>query len=256
MFSLVAWIVGAPSVRGLGQGAEKLPSAAEVLDRYVAVTGGKQALLRHKSMTIHARYQVPAGKLDFETVSYTKDGKLLQTVILPNGKQYASGYDGQVAWDLDPAGKVTLHDGHIVKSIARDADMYYHLHVMQYFKSMEVIDVKEFNGRLCYHLKGVNNWGQVNEHFYDKENGLLLGYAFNTSWRGGQGDATQTFEDYQSFGEVRMPVKTTSREGSGVVINVITSVTYDDVKDAVFALPESVKKAMSGAKTGGNTSSQ
>lgn len=40
------------------------------------------------------------------------------------------------------------------------------------------------NGRPCYHLKGINTWGKVNEHFYDTETGLLLGYAFNTAWRG------------------------------------------------------------------------
>jgi hypothetical protein len=200
-------------------------------------------------MTIHGRYQVPARKLEFETVTYTKAGKLLQKLVLPSGKQYVSGYDGQVAWKLDPAGKVTIHEGDVVKSIARDADMYYHLHVMNYFKSMEVVDVKEFNGRPCYHLKGINNWGQVNEHFYDKENGLLLGYAFNTAWRGGKGDATETFEDYQNFGGILMPAKTTSREAGDVVINLITSVTYDDVDDSVFVLPEPVKKAVADHKT-------
>jgi hypothetical protein len=244
VFSLVAYVAGAAEARQPGRGAQKLPSASSVLERYVAVTGGEHALLRYKSMTIHGRYQVPSGKVDLETVFYTKDGKLLQKIFLPNGKEYVSGYDGQVAWDLDPAGKVSIREGDIVKSIARDADMYYHLHVMRYFRSMEVVDVKEFNGRPCYHLKGVNNWGQVNEHFYDIENGLLLGYAFNTGWRGGKGDATLTFEDYQSFGGVRMPVRTTSREGSDLVVNVVTSVTYDDVNDEVFALPELVKKAV------------
>jgi hypothetical protein len=126
--------------------------------------------------------------------------------------------------------------------------MYYHLHVMNYFRSMEVIDIKNFNGRPCYHLKGVNNWGQVNEHFYDQHNGLLLGYAFNTAWRGGKGDATETFEDYQDFGGVLMPAKTTGRDSDDMSITLITSVTYDDVDDSVFALPEAVAKAAAATK--------
>jgi len=61
-------------------------------------------------------------------------------------------------------------------------------------------------------------------------------------WRGGNGDASQTFEDYKDFGGVLMPVKTTSRDGNDVFIATVTSVTYDDVADSVFALPEAVRK--------------
>lgn len=225
------------------QKSDPLPSPQTVLERYITATGGREALLRHKSMTIRRRYQEPAQKLDVETISYTKDGKLFVKAFLPKGKEYATGYDGQTAWSIAPNGKVAIQEGDVIKSVARDADMYYHLHVMNYFKTMEVVDSKEFSGRPCYHLKGVNNWGRVNEQFYDKENGLLLGYAFNTAWRGGKGDATATFEDYKDFGGILMPVKTTSRDGDDLSIDLITSVTYDDVDDAVFALPEAVRKA-------------
>lgn len=230
------------------QDAAKMPTVAEVLERNIRATGGRDALLRHKSLTIHGRYQVPAQNLDLETVTYIKDGKQFLKVILPNGKQFLNGYDGHIAWDLDGSGKVRLHEGDEARSVARDADMYYHLHVMNYFQSMEVVDIKDFNRRPCYHLKGINNWGKINEHFYDKETGLLLGYAFNTAWRGGNGDATETFEDYKDFGGVLMPAKTTSRDGNDLAVSVITSVTFDDVDDSVFSLPDAVKQAASSAR--------
>lgn len=233
------------------QTKEKLPTAQEVLDRYVEVTGGRDALLRHKSMTMHGRSQVPSRNIERDGVFYTKDGKMLQRVLLPGGKTDESGYDGVTAWDLGPDGKVVIHEGDEVKTVARDADMYYHLQVMKYFKSMEVIDVKDFNGRACYHLKGINNWGKINEQFYDKENGLLVGYAFNTAWRGGDGDATETFDEYKDFGGVRMATKNTHREGGELSIFWITSVSYDDVADEVFALPEVVKNALATKKAGG-----
>jgi hypothetical protein len=230
----IAWAQSSP---------QKLPSVDEVLQRNVNATG-QDALLRHKSLTVHGRYQVPAAKLDLETVLYTKDGKLLWTAILPGGKTASSGYDGHTAWDMDGSGTATIHHGDEALSVARDADMYYHLHVMKYFKSMEVVDVTEFNGHPCYHLKGVNNWGRVNEHFYDVQSGLLQGYAFNTAWRGGKGEATETFEDYKDFGGIQMPAKTTSRDGDDLAFTLITSVTYDDVNDSVFALPDAVKAAL------------
>jgi hypothetical protein len=234
---------------GWPQAAEKLPTAQEVLDHNITATGGAAALLRYKSMTVHGRLTIPAKNLTLETVDYTKGGdKVLQRVILPDGTENRSGFDGATAWDLDKSGKASIGTGDIIKTTARDADMYYHLHVMKYFHSMQVVGVEVFNGHPCYHLKGVNNWGKTNEQFYDKETGLLLGYRFNTAWRGGNGDASQTFEDYKDFGGVMMPVTTTSRDGNDVFISTITSVTYDDVADSVFALPEAVRKEK--AKTG------
>jgi len=249
---VLGFFAGAGVAPAWAQTSEKLPSVQEVLERYVKATGGRDALLRHKSMTLHGYGQNQAATQQVDGVLYMKDGKMLQKASLPEGKIGLSGYDGQTAWDLDAGGKVTIHEGDEVKTIARDADMYYHLHVMNYFRTMEVVDVKEFNGRACYHLKGINNWGKQNEQFYDKENGLLLGYAFNTAWRGGKGDATETFEDYKDLGGVLMPVKDTSRDGDDVSIFTITAVSYDDVDDAVFALPEAVQKAKAATKTGGS----
>jgi hypothetical protein len=227
-----------------GQAPKPLPTVAAVLDRYIQATGGAQALLRHKSMTVRSRSQDAATHADVETITYCAGGKLFQKTFLPGKKELIGGYDGKTAWQIDGSGKVSLAHGDVIKTIARDADMYYHLHVMQYFASMEVVDVKEFNGRPCYHLKGINNWGKLNEQFYDKENGLLLGYAFNTAWRGGKGTATATFEDYRDFGGVLVATKTTSRDGDDVSVDVMESVTFDDVDDAVFVLPEAVQQAV------------
>jgi hypothetical protein len=241
---ITALVVSAVAARsGWPQSAAKLPTAQEVLDRNVKATGGAAALLRYKSMTVHGRLTIPAKNLTLETVDYTKGGdKVLQRVILPDGTENRSGFDGATAWDLDKSGKASIAAGDIIKTTARDADMYYHLHVMTYFRSMQVVGVEVFNGRPCYHLKGVNNWGKTNEQFYDKETGLLLGYRFNTTWRGGNGDASQTFEDYKDFGGVLMPAKMTSRDGNDVYIATVTSVTYDDVADSIFALPDAVQK--------------
>lgn len=226
----------------------KLPNAGEVLDRYVTATGGRDALLRHKSMTMHGRYQEPANHLDVETVSYAKGQKSMFKAFLPDGKLYQAGYNGSVAWDIDPTGKVTIHHGDEARTIARDADMYYHLHVLDYFKKLEVVGVKDFEGHQCYDLKGVNNWNQPNEQFYDKDSGLLIGYFFNTKWRGGPGDTTATFEDYKDFGGVLIATKNTGRDANGVTVGLVTSVTYDDVDDSAFALPDAVKKALAQEK--------
>jgi hypothetical protein len=74
----------------------KLPAAQFILDRFVRITGGRDAWTRHTSITIHGRYQVAARNLDVETVSFMKDGKAMQVALLAVGKSL-SGYDGHTA---------------------------------------------------------------------------------------------------------------------------------------------------------------
>ncbi|HMD06274.1 MAG TPA: hypothetical protein VKH63_01985 [Candidatus Acidoferrum sp.] len=48
-----------------------------------------------------------------------------------------------------------------------------------------------------------------------------------------------------------MATKNTHREGGELSIFWITSVTYDDVRDEVFAVPETVKSALAAKKADG-----
>ena len=105
--------------------AGRLPTVNEVLERHVEATGGREALLRHKSMTVQGRDEDPGQKADYETVFYTKDGKTLLKVELGGGKEYQTGYDGETAWVLRPDGKVDIAEGDVSKTVARDADMFY-----------------------------------------------------------------------------------------------------------------------------------
>ncbi len=219
--------------------AKPLPTVQQVMDRYVTALGGHDAIFKHKSMTVHGKFEVKGLSLD--RVAYYKDGKMLYQITLPNGDHYQEGFDGTVAWKASPGEGSSISQGDEVKATQRDADMYYPGRVLDYFSSMEVVDVVDFEGHTCYHLKGVNKWGKVNEHFYDTTTGLLVGYRFNSAWRGGAGDESEVFSDYKDFGGWLMPAKATGKSADATQVQTVTSVTFDDVDDSVFALPQSVR---------------
>ena len=68
-----------------------------------------------------------------------------------------------------------------------------------------------------------------------------MGYRFNSSWRGGSGDESEVFSDYKDFGGWLMPTRAAHKSSDGTQVETITSVSFDDVADSVFALPDSVK---------------
>ena len=232
------------AIRANPSADEKLPSAQWVLDRYAEVSGERAHLQQHLSMTVRGRYEDPANKIEASTISYTtRDGVTLLCYHLTDGRGGASGFDGHTGtgWTLGLSGKVKLVTGNIALSMARDADMYYHLHVMKYFKQMEVIDVEDFHGHICYHLKGTNNWDEPNQQFYEKSSGLLIGYKFNTAWRGGNGAADNIFKDYKPFGGILFATKLTGHDGNDMDITYTDQVTFDDVKPSDLEPPAAVK---------------
>lgn len=226
----------------VGSSDDHLPSAQWVLDRYAEVSGQRAHLPQHTSITIRGRYQDPGHKIEATTISYTiKGGVTLQSYRLTDGRSGANGYDGHIGWTLGLSGKPVIETGDIARSMARDADMYYHLHVLQYFKQMDVGGVEEFHGHTCYHLKGVNNWSEPNEQFYDKSSGLLIGYKFNTAWRGGNGAADNIFEDYKPFDGILFATRETDHDGNDTTLSFTDSVTFDDVKPSDLDPPAAVR---------------
>jgi zinc protease len=225
--------------------AGALPTVQQVMDKYVAALGGRDAMHKHKSMTVHGSFDVSPSGPNLDRVAYYKSGKMLYQINLPKGSPYQEAYNGKIAWRVDPTDGAALFTGDELKSKERDADMYYPAHILDYFSSMEVVDVVDFEGHHCYHLKGTNKWGKVNEHFYDTATGLLVGYRFNSSWRGGAGNESEVFSDYKSFEGWLMPTRSTHKSSQSTQVETVTSVNFDDVNDSVFAVPQAVEALLS-----------
>ena len=222
--------------------AKPLPTVQQVMDRYVTALGGHDAIFKHKSMTVHGKFLVDPDKgPSLDRTAYYKDGKMLYQISLPNGTSYREGYDGTVAWQLPEQGGPAISEGNVVKAKQRDADMYYPARILDYFSAMDVVGVQDFEGHTCYHLKGTNKWGIVNEHFYDTTTGLLVGYRFNSAWRGGPGEEREVFSEYKDFDGWLMPTRAAHKSSDATQVETTTSVSFDDVPDSTFALPDPVK---------------
>jgi len=223
--------------------AAPLPTAAEVTARYAQALGGEPAIGKHQSITTTLRYEVPGRHLVLQEITYARPFKSLTVFRFPDGRADYTGYDGADAWNLDKDGQVHHAKPEVLPSVRRDADMLYFAHILQYFRSMQTMDVEDFDGRPCYRLMGVNNWGIRNEQFYDVKTGLLAGYRFDSSWRGGpKGYTVQTFSDYKSFDGSLFATRIITRDADNVQIETVTDVSYAPIDPAVFSLSHYLAK--------------
>jgi len=225
-----------------------LPSAQEVTARSAQALGGEQAIGKHQSITTTLRYEAPGKHLVLEEIIYAKPFKSLTVLKFPDGSADYTGYDGTDAWNLDKDGHVHHAKPEVLPSIRRDADMLYFAHILQYFRSMQTQDIETFDGRLCYRLKGINNWGVQNEQFYDVKTGLLAGYRFDPSWRGGpKGDVYQVFSKYADFDGTKIATRIVSTYPGGSLTETVTDVDFAPIDDSVFSLKHYSDKIKPGA---------
>ena len=236
------------------QKAQTLPTVQKVMERYVRALGGRNAIFRHKSMVVQEKLEIAEKNVSLERVVTFKGRKQREEITLPDGSRYQSGFDGRVAWEINPKSGAALIQGKEAQSKVRDADMYYPARILDYFRSMRVIDIAEFEGHTCYHLQGTTQWGIVNEHFYDTTSGLLVGYRFNSAWRGGPGAERAVFSEYKDFGGWLIPMRIEHKEPARTVVEVVHSVSFDDLSDSVFALPDSVKALLGKKQSEGRKS--
>jgi hypothetical protein len=110
-----------------------------------------------------------------------------------------------------------------------------------------------YEGRRCYHLHGINNWGKSNDHFYEVATGLLAGYEFEAQLPDGPRLVHEIFSDYRRIDGVLVPMKQTAKVKSKAgeewsVIRTIryATVTFNDVDPAVFVPPQAVRDLAAG----------
>jgi hypothetical protein len=219
--------------------AAQLTTAEQVLERYVQVLGGKQAIANVQSMTVQGEVESTStpGKGTF--VYYGKPFKTLFKLTRADGTQIIAGFNGKVSWTITPKGAEIDKDT-ALGAIRRDADLQYPLHQPDYFKKLELAGISDFEGHRCYWLHGTTNWGKDNNQFYDVETGLLAGYRFESD------DSSKTltfaiFEDYKNFGGPLIATRNTSRAGNKSQTFMYKSVSYEPLADSIFELPPAVK---------------
>lgn len=162
---LLIALCGCSLPRGFVAVDNSLPSAKEIVERYAEALGGRNALRRHSSSTMRGTLEVQKTtgvvKLPFVYLA-SAPYRRLERVSLPGGAgDLLNGFDGETAWSFDPrsgpgAGS-RIYIGDERESMKRDADFYYPLNELSWFKSMDTVGIEDFEGRSCYRLHGINN---------------------------------------------------------------------------------------------------
>jgi hypothetical protein len=121
--------------------AEALPEARAIIDKYIDAVGGEKAIKKIKSMEMTGELKIPAaginGSLKIQAMA---PNKMLVTSEIPGMGMIREGYDGTIAWSVDPNMGPRVKDGEELAQAEFQSDFYGTLHDDSRFKSMETVE--------------------------------------------------------------------------------------------------------------------
>jgi len=238
--ALAIWLA---AVSALLCAQEALPKAGEIMDRYVAVTGGREAYQNRRNEVRKAKMELAGRDVSFTVTTYrTAPGKAYSIMEIPGAGKVEEGTDGEVAWSLSEARGPVIKAGFERDMALYGATLDADLRWREFITSAETAGLEQIDGRPCYKL--LLCWGEGSEltRFYDKETGLLTKGLMRVKLPQGQFTMETSFQDYRTAGGVLQPHKTTTKLPGQEVIGTLQSVeTNVEIEPARFALPEPVK---------------
>ncbi len=222
-----------------------LPSPTEILAKYVAACGGREALAKHHTVHFKGSVILPAQGFNGSTeILQARPNKFLTRVAFKTkllDLAMVQGYDGQVGWMIDPTAGPMLMKGSSLNQIKDQADFEAYLHEPRLYKSLEIVGKEEFDGRPCYKMRSVSHTGAESTEFFDVETGLMRGMISRQDTVLGSIPATTILSDYRNFEGLLAPTKYTIKCVGFDIITQIDSVEFDTLKDEDFALPPQIK---------------
>jgi hypothetical protein len=223
--------------------AASLPAGRTIIDRYVQAIGGRDAVMRHRSIRYVGTFEMPAAGMKGNlTLVQAAPNKMAMTVDLPGMGQMVSGYDGTVAWSINPVQGPRVLEGKELEQLREEAGPAAMLRDFERVRSAETVELTTMGGQACYKVKLTYNSGRESFDCYSTETGLLVGTTQTQESPMGSVQVTALFDDWKEFGGLKTATKQRLQMLGQEQVLTIDRLEFDRPDDVkAVEMPEQIK---------------
>jgi hypothetical protein len=222
--------------------ADELPKAETILDKSIEATGGKAAFEKMHNTVISGSMELAAmGIKGTMVITEAEPDKSVAQIEIAGVGSIKQGYDGKVAWEVNPMQGARIKDGD--ERIEAKREAHFHKEVWQDdYKKVETVGSETVDGKDCYKLVLTPIEGNPVTQYFDKKTGLLVKSSVTVTTAMGEIAAETVVSDYRKEGDVLVPHKI-QQNAAGQEI----SITFDSIKFNTelakdkFDLPDEIK---------------
>lgn len=223
--------------------AQATPTADAIFARHVAAIGGREAVLKVTSIKTVGTLQVPAAGISASVETVAAAPNLMATkMTIPGIGEIANGYDGTVAWEVNPLQGPRIKTGKEAVTTQEEADFHGGmLFSKERYTSAETVGQTDFAGEKVWHVKSVLKSGRVINEYFSVATGLKVGSQTTQESPQGTVDITTVDSAYKQFGAIKIATKTEMTTGAQKLLVTLMDVVLGEVPANAFALPAPIK---------------
>ncbi len=198
-----------PATDGPEDPEDDLPNARELIERYVEVKGGRDVYFSVPGIRREGRVEVPGLGADARFItSQAPPSRMKTRTETPGVGEVLTGYDGEVAWSVDPLRGPRILEGEEAAQLREQAHLAGDLRDDSLAVEARTVARDAVDGEPCYLVEIRWRSGRETTDCYSEESGLLLRAELVQTTPVGTVDATVVYEDYGEFDGILLPTRT------------------------------------------------
>jgi len=214
-----------------------MPTADQILDKYVAALGGASAIAKISSRV--EKGSIDAGGRETPIEVFAKAPNMRMSVMHASSGDSITAFDGTAGW-LDNTGRPPRDMvGAEVDAARLDADFHFATHAKEIFSQFRVGRPDKIGERQVYTVIGVRQGQPPVRLYFDEASGLLLRMARYADTPIGGNPTQIDYADYREVDGVKVPFRwTLARTGGRFTIQIEEVQQNVPIDDAKFAKPQ------------------
>jgi hypothetical protein len=222
--------------------AQDLPKGDVLMDKYIEVTGGKDAYQKIKSYVMNGTFEMAAQGLSAKMTIWRADGKSLAQIDIPNMGLIEEGYDGSVAWAKNPMQGSRIKEGAEKEMASFSSHINPELMWRDLFTDVTTSGSEDIKGTACYRVDMTTKGGMKMQRWFDQKTGLLVKTKMTMSTPQGEVPVEAFVSDYKVVEGVNTPHKIVqSVMGQEMTLAFASMQVNAPIDAAKFALPDDIK---------------
>jgi hypothetical protein len=221
--------------------AAGLPSAEQLLDKFIQALGGKPALEKLSSRVEKGTFELPAFGITAPIEIYSKaPNKSAFVIDIPGIGMVRQAFDGAVGWAEDPQSGLRDLTGNELSAAKRDAVFHLNLKIKEYYPKLAVSSRQKVNDRETYVLDATPTEGTPEKLYFDVETGLLVRQDREVDSPVGKFSAEVYLADYREIDGVKLPFSVRQWTSAQEFTIKLQEVKHNvPIEDSKFAKPAS-----------------
>src|SRR5262252_4222060 len=165
--AVITTVVSLAAVAGPNRSQQKLPTADEIVSKYVEAIGGEKAIRSQTSLLQKGSIEIADANLSGTTEFYEKaPNKTAAVINITNFGLVQEGFDGKTGWSKDPQTGLRDKEGGELAATKLDSEFYKPVKIKELYPKLIVKGTEKVGDKDAYVIEATPAEGSVETWYF------------------------------------------------------------------------------------------